>query len=206
VTLVLAIPAGAVSDAWHGVGLARLDVTSGALAPDGRWLATTSGEMRAVVRDGGRHASRVRLSFRLRGPSDEVVPLGSGLVRQQIGLKLHAQDPCNLVYVMWRSAPDTAIAIQVKRNPGQSTSAQCGNAGYTTLATVPAAAVADGATHVLEARTRRAADGALIVSVFADGALWHRQDVSAALAAGLEGPAGVRSDNGSYAFRLATRR
>jgi len=205
VTLVLASSAGARTDAWHGVGLARLDVTSGALAPEGRWLATTSGEMRAVVRDGGRHAARARLSFRLRGPSDEVVPLGSGLVRTQIGLKLNAQDPCNLVYVMWRSAPETAIAIQVKRNAGQTTSAQCGNAGYTTLATVPAASVADGAVHVLEARTRRAADGGLMLSVFADGALWHRQVVPAGLAAGLEGPAGVRSDNGSYLLRLATR-
>src|SRR3954451_19210231 len=145
--------AGARAPHYRGVGLARLDVTAGAVAQSGTWLQTRSGEMRAVQLDGGRHAATGRLRFRLLGASDDVKPLGSGLVRQQIGLKLRAQDPCNLVYVMWRSAPDSRIAIFVKRNPGQSTSAECGNAGYTDVATVPAASVADGATHLLEART-----------------------------------------------------
>src|SRR4051794_14331529 len=109
--------AGARAPHYRGVGLARLDVTAGAVAQSGTWLQTRSGEMRAVERDGGRHAATARLRFRLLGASDDAAPLGSGLVRQQIGLKLRAADPCNLVYVMWRSAPDSRIAIFVKRNP-----------------------------------------------------------------------------------------
>src|SRR3954471_4726053 len=153
--------AGASAPHYRGVGLGRLDVTAGAVQGAAGWLQTRSGEMRATERDGGSHAATARLRFRLLGPSDEVVPLGSGLVRQQIGLKLLAADPCNLVYVMWRTAPDSRIAIFVKRNAGQTTSAQCGNRGYTDVATVPAANAADGAAHVLEARTRRGSDGSL---------------------------------------------
>jgi hypothetical protein len=197
--------AGARAPRYQGVGLGRLDVTAGAVGRADGWLTTRSGEMRAVELDAGRHAASARLRFRLLGASDDVKPLGSGLVRQQIGLKLRAQDPCNLVYVMWRSAPDSRIAIFVKRNVGQSTSAECGNAGYTDVATVPAASAADGAVHVLEARTARRADGSLALTVLTDGAVWDREVLPPALVAGLEGPIGVRSDNGAYAFRLARR-
>jgi hypothetical protein len=195
--------AGARAPQYRSVGLERLDVTAGAMTETAAWLRTRSGEMRATELDDGRHAAAARLRFRLLGPSDEVVPLGSGLVRRQIGLKLRAADPCNLVYVMWRSAPESRIAIFVKRNPGQPTSAECGNRGYTDVATVPAADAADGAVHVLEARTRRRANGALALTVLTDGVVWHRQVLAAELVGGLEGPVGVRSDNGAYALRLA---
>jgi hypothetical protein len=195
--------AGARAPHYRAVGLERLDVTAGAVQEAGAWLQTRSGEMRATERDRGRHAATARLRFRLLGPSDEVVPLGSGLVRRQIGLKLRAADPCNLVYVMWRSAPDSRIAIFVKRNPGQTTSAQCGNRGYTDVATVPAATAADGAAHVLEARTRPVPGGGLRLVVLTDGVVWARETLPAALVSGLDGPVGVRSDNGAYAFRLA---
>jgi hypothetical protein len=197
--------AGARAPRYQGVGLGRLDVTAGAVGRADGWPTTRSGELRAVERDAGAHAAAARLRFRLLGASDDVKPLGSGLVRQQIGLKLRAQDPCNLIYVMWRSAPDSRIAIFVKRNAGQSTSAECGNAGYTDVATVPAASVADGAVHVLEARTGRRADGSLALTVLTDGAVWDREVLAPALVAGLEGPVGLRSDNGAYAFRLARR-
>ena len=197
--------AGARAPQYRGVGLARLDVTAGAVGRSGGWLQTRSGEMRAIERDGGRHAATARLRFRLLGASDDVAPLGSGLVRRQIGLKLRAADPCNLVYVMWPSAPDSRIAIFVKRNPGQTTSSACGNRGYTDVATVPAATADDGAPHLLEARTRRTADGGLALTVLTDGVVWDREVLPAALTAGLDGPVGVRSDNGSYAFRLAVR-
>jgi hypothetical protein len=79
----------------------------------------------------------------------------------------------------------------------------CGTRGYTSGATVPAAAAADGAVHVLEARTRRRTDGAWALTVLTDGVVWHRQVLAAELVAGLEGPVGVRSDNGAFALRLA---
>ena len=132
-------------------------------------LMTRSPGMRAVHRDGGRHATRVTLRFRLRGPSETTKPLGSGAIRRQIGLKLRAKDPCNLVYVMWRDQPAPVIVVSVKRNPGEHTSAECGNRGYTDVATIPAPEGRAGVTHVLDARTRRTPDGGLALSVFADG-------------------------------------
>src|SRR4051794_10068286 len=133
--------------AFKDVKRPSLEVTEGAISPAGKaTLRTRSAAMRAVVRDNGRHATRARLRFRLLGDSDTVKPLGSGQVRQQIGLKLRASDPCNLLYVMWHAQPDSAIEISVKRNPGQTTSTQCGNRGYTELASVPRAAP-DGRLH-----------------------------------------------------------
>jgi hypothetical protein len=197
----------AKTSAWHPIPRHQLEVTSGAVSTYGpkAELYTNEPEMRAVVRDGGRHASRARVWFRLQGASTITKPLGSGLVRRQIGLKLQASDPCNLVYVMWRNFPDRAIEISVKRNPGQTTSAQCGNNGYTDLAVVPIPVPAsDHHAHTLEVHTRPGADGSLAVAVYTDGSLLRRQRVPAALAAGLAGPVGVRSDNGEYLFRLST--
>ena len=56
---------------------------------------------------------------------------------------------------------------------------------------------------MLEARTRHTASGALALSVYTDGSLVRRVRLSAASTAGLEGPIGVRSDNGDYRFVLA---
>jgi hypothetical protein len=161
--------------------------------------------MRAVERDRGHHAAWARLRFQLLGASDGATTLGSGRVRQQIGLKLLAANPCNLAYVMWRSFPDSAIAIYVKRNAGETRSSQCGNGGYTDVATIPAPAVDAGVNHVLEVHTRHLADGSAIAAIYVDGRLLRRQTLPATLAAGLNGPIGVRSDNGAYLFHLAAR-
>jgi hypothetical protein len=192
--------------AWKAVKRANLVVTEGTITSAGKvTLRTRSAAMRAVVRDGGRHAARARLRFKLLGDSETVKPLGSGQVRRQIGLKLRAADPCNLLYVMWHAAPDSVVEISVKRNTGQTTSAQCGNRGYTEVASIPMPQP-DQRLHTLEARTRRAAGGALVLAVYADGSLARRLTLPAELAAGLEGPIGVRSDNGDYVFRLSARR
>ena len=200
---------GAPAAPLKNIPRSALQVTEGALAAyhDGQ-VRTRDAAMRAVVRDHGRHAARARLSFQLRGASTTTAPLGSGIVRQQIGLKLLAADPCNLVYVMWRSAPDRVIEIQVKSNPGQTTSAQCGNRGYNTIAVVPLATppASDARPHALEARVRPTADGADALTVFADKTVVWQGTLPTALVAGLDGPAGVRSDNGDYVFRLSTGR
>jgi hypothetical protein len=64
---------------------------------------------------------------------EELMTLGSGAVRFQWGLGI-GPDPCNKLYVMHRAmAGDFAqaqLAIQTKTNPGQSSSAECGNRGY----------------------------------------------------------------------------
>jgi len=207
-TAVLAVLAFVpAARAWTPVPASALDVTSGSIATTAsRALQTASPGLRAVERDRGRHAASALLRFRLRGPSAETVPLGSGEVRRQIGLKLRAGDPCNLVYIMWRQFPERSIVVSVKRNPGQTTSAQCGNRGYVDVARVPLPgdpAAADVADHRLEVRTRVRPDGALGVTVVADGDTVLVRRVPAGLAGGLDGPAGVRSDNGRYRFRLS---
>jgi len=205
----LAVPVlvPAVARAWTPVPASTLDVTSGSIATLGSGaLQTASPGMRAVERDRGRHAASALLRFRLRGPSAQTAPLGSGEVRRQIGLKLRAGDPCNLVYVMWRQFPERSIVVSAKRNPGQTTSAQCGNRGYVDIARVPRPgdpAATDTADHRLEVRTRVRGDGTLVVTVVADGDTVLVQRVPAGLAQGLDGPAGVRSDNGRYRFRLS---
>jgi hypothetical protein len=196
---------------WASIGKARLTVTEGTIsvAAPNSTLRTTSPAMRAVSRDGGRHASSARLWFRYLGESSTTKPLGSGQVRRQIGLKLRAADPCNLVYVMWHVYPDNVIEVSVKRNPGQSTSAQCGNRGYKEITEFPvrdSGGTADHGPHVLEVVTRRTASGSLALRIYSDNSLRRRLHLPAALTAGMEGPIGVRSDNGHYLFQLSGRR
>jgi len=177
-----------------------LDVTTGTVTQRGASMRTDSAAMRAVHRDGGDHADTVRLTFRDRGPIANPRPLGSGIVFRQIGLKLRAQDPCNLVYVMWRAEPRRELEVSVKRNPGKRTSKQCGNSGYRKLAAIPVAA---GDHHTFRARSQRTGDGGLRLTLSADGAQVYDEQLPAALTANLDGPAGLRSDNGVYSFRLA---
>lgn len=196
---------------WQLIPKSGLEVTDGTIASVGpkALLETADPGMRASALDGGRHARDARLWFRYLGESTTTEPLGSGLIRRQIGLKLRAPDPCNLLYVMWHAFPDDAIQVQVKRNPGQTTSAECGNRGYTTITTIPLGpgdATADHSAHRLQAETRRSPNGALVLTLFTDGSLLRKLRISASLTAGLKGPIGVRSDNGHYLFRISGRR
>jgi len=191
---------------WEPVHASELAVTSGSVfATGGSGLGTTSAEVRAVQRDHGRHAGRARLTLQFLGNSTTTKPLGSGLIRRQIGLKLRAADPCNLLYVMWRTYPDQVIEISRKSNPGMHTSRECGNAGYSDLALIPEPAGVHR-THVLEADTRRTANGSLVLTVYADGRLARKLTLAPSLTVGLNGPIGVRSDNGSYRFKLSVGR
>ena len=191
---------------WTPVPLAHLQVTSGAITT--LWsslLQTRSPQMRAVEHDAGRHAQWARLKFRYRQPSDGTSPLRSGAIRRQIGLKLLAGDPCNLVYVMWWEYPVHEIAISVKRNPGQTTSSQCGNRGYTEITKIPLPtprSVHDHRKHVLEARTRREPDGTLALTVLTDRTPVYDAPLPTNLTTDLNGPIGARSDNGRYTFTL----
>jgi hypothetical protein len=203
------VVASAKAPKWEPLRKANLEVTSGKIdrygnqTPAKPTLHTASSGMRAVERDSGEHATRAKLWFRYLGESTETKPLGSGIIRRQIGLKLQANDPCNLVYVMWRSYPSSVVSIQVKQNFAKDTSADCGNGGYTTIADIPVATATSSMAHTLEARTRRNADGSLGLAVYTDGALLRQTTLSAALTAGLDGPIGIRSDNGEYVFRLS---
>lgn len=175
----------------RAVARRELCVTKGEIeALPGDRLGIAAPEVRAVVRAATPQAAEIRFTY--EGPTEGTAPLGSGEVRRQIGLKLRAEDGCNLVYVMWRLEPKDELVISIKRNPGQETHAQCGTRGYTNVKPrrgAPPPPVAAGSEHVLRAelvgRELRAwSDGAPVW----EGALGPEIDA-------FDGPVGLRSDN-----------
>jgi hypothetical protein len=97
----------------------------------GSMLSIETPSSRAVVP--GATAQIAEIHFRYLGPSESSKPLASGELRRQIGLKLRAQDTCNLLYAMWHIEPDNGLAVSIKRNPGMHTHAQCGARGYVSV-------------------------------------------------------------------------
>ena len=113
-------------------------------------------------------------------------------MRRQFGLKLRAQDPCNLVYAMWRIEPESKLVVSVKSNPGQHTSAECGNRGYHNIKPVhssPVPVLRSGAAHTLRAEMNGAE-----MRVYADNNLVWEGSVGPE-GGSLSGPVGIRSDN-----------
>jgi DNA-binding CsgD family transcriptional regulator len=179
----------------------RLEVTSGeVLEHEPGFLEVTEPIMRAVMREG--RSSTASLQFRFMRSTEVSEPAGSGQRLLQIGLKLRSKDPCNLIYVMWRIRPQEELVVQVKRNPGQSTSAECGNRGYTTVGRVPHPTPQRGALHDLTAEVRRLADGDVDVIVWTDWEEALRERIDPDLLKGIDGPAGFRTDNGIFNFRF----
>jgi hypothetical protein len=183
---------------------AQLCVTSGHVTPVGGvgpTLSVADPGMRAVV--AGDVARSAEVAFTYVGPSPRQVPLASGEMRLQVGLKLRAQDTCNVVYVMWHVAPMPGIFASIKRNPGQSLQRECGDSGYINLrpsALHPPPAIAPGEQHTLHAEI----DGNDLV-VVADGArVWEGTLPDGAFA--FDGPPGVRTDNVSATFELRVPR
>ena len=171
--------------------LAQLDITEGSVqqgAP-GR-LQISQPKVRAVANVETGDAAELRFTY--RGPTTVEVPLDGGEMRRQLGLKLRAQDGCNLVYVMWELAPVAKLVVRIKRNPSMQTSEQCGTSGYTTVApewSADAPPLRPGSAHTLLASIE---DGVLFVRV--DGkVVWQGEPGADALA--LHGPVGVRTDN-----------
>ena len=180
------------------VGLADLRVTEGKVlpGPDGL-LRIEEPKVRAVVRRATGPAAELRFVY--LGPSADQKPLSSGEMRSQIGLKLRAEDGCNLLYAMWRIAPKPGLVVSLKRNPGMQSSGDCGNGGYTNLkprrgARVPA--FQPGERHAIRAEQRGEE-----LRVLVDGAsAWEGTLPPDALS--LRGPAGFRSDNGRFDLEL----
>jgi hypothetical protein len=165
-------------------------VTLGAVSPGsaGR-LRVTAPKVRAVT---AADPSRAELRFVYEGPTETTVALASGKLRRQIGLKLRAEDGCNLLYVMWRLAPQPSLVVQAKHNPGQRLHKQCGTHGYLTLrpshtALVPA--IAPGSAHVLRAELSGSE-----LSVHVDGNLVWRGEAPPDLVPSA-GQVGFRTDN-----------
>ena len=173
------------------VSRADLCVTEGAIEelPEER-LSVNVPKMRAYVNASTPQLVEARFTY--LGPTGNEAPLGSGELRRQFGLKLRAQDACNLVYTMWRIEPESTLVVSVKSNPGQHSSEQCGNRGYRNIKprrSTPVPALRSGDAHTLRAEMNGAE-----MKVFADNSLvWEGSVGTDALS--FDGPVGIRSDN-----------
>lgn len=181
-----AVPSIAVAP----VAADRLCVTKGAASIG---APVTEPTMRAVAL--GSAGDAASLAFVFRGDTSTSRELASGESRRQLGLKLRAQDGCNLVYVMWRLDPRPSLIVSLKRNPGKRTHKECGAGGYTRIkpargaALAPVPALTPDASHTLRAEI--ASDE---LHAWIDDQLVWRGSLPAA-ARELAGPAGLRSDN-----------
>jgi hypothetical protein len=178
------------------VPLHGLCITNGVISTlsDGR-LAIDSPSSRAVARNIGYQSAEIR--FRYLGPTQSSKPLASGELRRQIGIKLDAQDTCNLLYIMWHIEPDSRIAVSVKRNPGQRTHEQCGAHGYVNIkpsVSIQPAKIVSGDSHTLRADLQREE-----LTVSADGAVVWRGMLGSQID-DLVGPVGLRTDNARFEF------
>ncbi|HEX6835189.1 MAG TPA: hypothetical protein VF334_01385 [Polyangia bacterium] len=197
----LVVGGSASADELARAPAARWRVTRGHVEPlaDGR-ARVREPKMRAVVDVAS--GDEAELRFVYLGPSDGAAPLASGELRRQVGLKLRAENGCNLVYVMWRIEPKPQLVVSVKLNPGRRTHRECGARGYRNLvarAGTPPPPLSLDVEHRLHAKL----DGRLL-RVWADRALAWEGDVGDEALA-LRGPAGVRSDNARLELELFVR-
>jgi hypothetical protein len=191
---LMAVPA---AKAQNKAQLSDFDVSDGKIEPAaGNRLMVSSKEMRATLKKTGA-SQNVTVPFTYLGPTSEVSHLGNGDVRHQFGLKLKAQDICNVVYVMWNF--DTQkIAVSVKLNPGQQTHEQCLDRGYINNIK-PRLLKAPPAVHVDQPHTLSADLEGQELRVKTDGAVvWEGTLVPVVLK--FEGPVGLRSDNAHVVF------
>lgn len=198
--MALALGATATADELVRAPVERWCVTLGRVDGDGGRARVDAGKMRAVVPASDGNAAELRFVY--RGPSREAAPLASGELRRQIGIKLRAEDGCNLLYVMWRIEPKSRLVVSIKRNPGARTHRECGVRGYRNLTTGDGVALPPlvaGEEHALRAEIVGAT---LRVMVDGETAWQARLDDEAQA---LRGAAGVRSDNGRFDVELRVR-
>jgi hypothetical protein len=178
----------------------HLCVTNGVVSTlAGDRFAVDTPSSRAVVQNGAENTTDqlAEMQFQYLGPSRESKPLASGELRRQIGLKLQAQDSCNLVYAMWRIEPDSRVAVSIKRNAGLHTHEQCGAHGYVNFKSqgrddLPP--IRPGEAHKLRAELR----GKELTVTADDKIAWQGSlgnDVALPV-----GPPGFRTDNARLTF------
>jgi hypothetical protein len=191
---------GAAVDRTKMMHVSRQDlcITEGAIeeAPNEGLLVNVP-KMRAYVNEATTEAIEARIVY--LGATAKEAPLGSGEMRRQFGFKLRAGDACNLVYAMWRIEPESKLVVSVKSNPGQHTSAECGNRGYRNIKASrsrPVPVLRPGETHVF-----RAAMSGERLNVFVDGMQAWEGGVGTEGNA-MKGPVGIRSDNARLQIQL----
>ena len=172
---------------WLSVNPDSPCVTEGAVDKvAGGHLSVNTPKMRAYINAWTSQSIEVRFTY--LGPTRSQAALGSGEIRRQFGLKLRAQDPCNLVYAMWRIDPESKLVGSVKRNQNAHTSAECGNHGYENIKPRKASLVPrlrPGESHALRAEMKKEE-----LKIFIDNReVWDGNVGSHA--AGLDGPVGI---------------
>jgi hypothetical protein len=200
-----------------------LKVTQGSISETrSGFLTISSKKVRAVERSG--KAQSAKLRFRYRGPTKETAALSSGPTVYQIGLKLRAKNQCNLLYVMWELGREKGqtrdhrerIKVSVKRNPGKEyhhsiplVREGCGSDGYEPIHPTQEGALPsanDGNTHTLQADLLPAGSKGFDLVVYADDQAVWRGTIAYSLLRDIDGPAGFRTDNGSFTFKFFTGR
>jgi hypothetical protein len=180
----------------------RLCVTNGAVsALADRWLGIETPSSRAIVQAGTGNAvdQIAEIHFQYLGPNQTGRPLASGELRRQIGLKLQAEDSCNLIYAMWRIEPEAKVVVSIKQNPGQHLHNQCGAHGYTNFksqGTAGPSPIRPGEIHTLRAELR-----GRMLTVIADGEVAWRGSFASQRALPI-GPPGFRTDNARFTLQF----
>jgi hypothetical protein len=180
----------------------RLCVTNGAISGlTGGRLAIETPSSRAVVQAGTKNAADqiAEIHFQYLGPSQGSRPLASGELRRQIGVKLRAEDSCNLIYAMWHIEPDARIAVSIKRNAGLHTHEQCGAHGYVNFKSQDRSGpppIRPGEAHTLRAELR-----GKDLTVTADDKVAWQGSLGSEMVLPI-GPPGLRTDNARFALEF----
>lgn len=176
----------------RGIKPGDICVTNGALMKDsnGKFIVDTPSS-RAVVT--GANDSAAAITFEYLGPASGETRLASGVVRRQLGIKLRAEDSCNVIYIMWGIEPQPGLIISMKVNEGKSTHSECGVKGYKLVPPTldkPIAPIRVGEPRAMAANL----DDMGKLTVRVDGEVaWEGQTFPAANT--MYGYSGIRTDN-----------
>lgn len=175
----------------------RLTVSSGHIRKTSATHFTIIDSMRGEYRY--QSMDDVEVAFTYLGHSAKEDPLASGEMRRQIGLKLRAQDTCNVVYVMWHIEPTQGIHVSVKHNPGHTRHEECGDRGYVNIQ--PSVMKSVLPIRLNETRTLRATIEGGELLIYVDGGLvWQGALPNDGVSP--YGMVGIRSDNGTFDAEL----
>jgi hypothetical protein len=173
----------------------ELCATHGRFAIDREHVAISDPTVRIVAPNTRGDAAAVRFAHVTSSATTR--NLRSGATRDQIGLKLRAQDSCNVVYVMWRDDKGK-LDVSIKHNPGKRTNGECGNGGYKKLRPKLVTAVPAFGDRSHELRAEIVDDE---LTAWIDDRLAWRGPLPAD-AQSIVGPAGLRSDNVAFDMEL----
>jgi hypothetical protein len=139
------------------------------------------------------NGERFGIIAQYNGPTETTIPLASGVVQEQFGIKLRAANTCNLIYIMRRFTPVSKVTIMYKQNIGMTTHEECGDKGYAIIKDIPVPSIPVGTLVRLEGKF----EGSTLTVKLNDKIIWvglvdFRQT----------GISGFRSDNAKVKFSV----